>query len=159
MQVEEWRPVPGYPGYHVSSLGRVRSSRKILKVLDCGHGYMSVHLGRHNKRYVHRLVAETFLVNPDNLPIVNHLNSDRRDNRASNLEWCTYQQNSDHASRSGRFPVGDRHHGSRLSREQVREIRGLCLAGVTKTEVGRRFGISDTSVSNILTGRTYRHVD
>lgn len=111
---EEWRPVVGFEGlYEVSNLGRVKSLKreftdsmgrhiirpfKILKILiqsQTGYPYLTLH--KNKKQYhpnIHRLVAEAFLPNPDNLPCVNHKDEDRTNSILSNLEWCTYGYNN-----------------------------------------------------------------
>lgn len=108
MTEEIWRPVVGYEGlYEVSSYGRVRSldrydSRnrfrkgRILKLSDNGRGYLIVGLHSNNKVknfLVHRLVAEAFLPNPENLTEVNHKDEDKSNNCVDNLEWCNRNYN------------------------------------------------------------------
>ena len=111
MKQEIWKPIKGYEGsYEVSNLGNVRSLArvitymqdgkprtrqihpKLLKPIKVTNGYLHVNLKGVNlpNRYfsVHRLVATAFIQNPDNLPQVNHINENREDNRANNLEWC-----------------------------------------------------------------------
>ena len=96
------RRVDDYPGYEVSSMGRVRNIRTgyILKTYDDGRGYLRVKLHRGNCR-VHILVAKAFVPNPDNKPIVNHKRGKRDDPRASQLEWVTQSENVQHAWDSG----------------------------------------------------------
>ena len=101
---EIWKPIKGYEGlYEVSNLGRVRSlvnnkgqyREKILKH-NIRNGYPSVTLCKNKKLKsftIHRLVAEAFLPNPDNLPCVNHKDENRLNNFVNNLEWCTYSYN------------------------------------------------------------------
>ena len=115
---EEWRKLVNYPGYSVSSLGRVRSDphkvwngngwyttkEKILKPNILAKGYLQVELrnapNRH-PRQVHRLVAEAFISNPNNFPQVNHKNGIKNDNRVENLEWCDNSMNQIHAYAMG----------------------------------------------------------
>lgn len=115
---EIWKDIKGYEGlYQVSNTGKVRSldrtvigknnSKRLiygkeLSKTDNGRGYDKVALqndGRNTRKIckVHRLVAETFIPNPENKPEVNHINCNKKDNRVSNLEWSTSSENSKHA--------------------------------------------------------------
>ena len=108
---EIWRDVEGYNGvYQVSNLGRVKSfnkskNGKILKLQKEVKGYLVIRLYRsptdwwHAK--AHRLVALTFIPNPDNKPQINHINCIKSDNRVENLEWCTNGENQKHAFKNG----------------------------------------------------------
>ena len=100
MQNEIWKDIPGYVGlYQVSNTGRVKSFKnqyghgvRILKGEKTQSGYIQVSLNK--KRYkIHRLVAMSFIPNPDGLPQINHKNEIKTDNRAENLEWCTAKYN------------------------------------------------------------------
>ena len=123
---EIWKDINGYEGkYQVSSLGRVRSVPReweqanrhgtlsryridgcIIKPIF-RRGYLSVGLRtdpKHLKRFqVHRLVAQTFVPNPDNMPQVNHKDEDKTNNRADNLEWCTARYNANYGTRPNRI--------------------------------------------------------
>lgn len=108
---EIWKTIDGYPDYMISSMGRVKSlDREILnrwgngyrlikgKILKGGkhRGYLYVSLSRNGKCKtftVHKLVAQHFIPNPNNLSEIDHINTDRTDNRVENLRWCTHKEN------------------------------------------------------------------
>ena len=96
---EIWRDVVGYEGlYQVSNLGNVYSvrSKKILKPVTLKIGYSTVVFPNKTRVYIHRLVAQAFISNPENKREVNHKNGIRNDNRVDNLEWVTPSENIRH---------------------------------------------------------------
>lgn len=106
---EIWKDIQGYEGfYQVSNTGKVKSFRQstnfhnqsshLLKPTIANNGYCQVTLYKENKSRhkftVHRLVAEAFIPNPDNLPCINHIDENKLNNNINNLEWCTYSYNN-----------------------------------------------------------------
>lgn len=103
MEEEVWKDIAGYEGkYKVSNYGNIYSvkSNRTLLPLRTLNGYLSIMFGR--KTYsIHRIVATTFLPNPNNYKCVNHKNGNKTDNRVENLEWCNHTMNLIHAYRNG----------------------------------------------------------
>lgn len=97
---ENWKDIEGYEGlYAVSNLGNVKNTMKnqVLKLETVRRGYKAVYLQKNGHRkhcYVHILVANAFVPNPENCPLVNHKDENPANNSAENLEWCTYQYNN-----------------------------------------------------------------
>lgn len=112
---EIWKEIPGFNGhYRVSNSGKVMSTycsaddkTRLLKPAICGSSYLKVSLYKGYKQarscMIHRLVAEAFVPNPNNYPCVNHKNEDKEDNRAENLEWCTYSYNNTYNNKQKRI--------------------------------------------------------
>ena len=121
MKKEYWKPVVGYEGlYEVSNWGRVKSLKRLvksprgyrtvcertLKPTKDSHGYLCVSLYKEGEMKfvkIHRLVAEAFLNNPDNLPQINHKDEDKTNNHVNNLEWCDAQYNCNYGTRTERL--------------------------------------------------------
>lgn len=105
----KWKEVEGTDGlYLVSEEGKVFSVRnnRVLKNQRLSTGYWRIELninGKYQRRFIHRLVAEAFLPNPDNLPCVNHKDENPSNNHVSNLEWCTHKYNTNYGTRIERI--------------------------------------------------------
>lgn len=114
---EIWKDVAGWEGiYQVSSFGRIRrlttrggrplTEPRILKEKHDGHGYPQITLSKGKSikyKHIHRLVAESFIPNPNNLREVNHKDENKKNNRVENLEWCTHQYNNVYGTKLIRY--------------------------------------------------------
>ena len=108
MENEIWKPIEGTDGkYEVSNFGRVRTNGKrpgllTLTKQPSGYRYAMIEIdGKPCNRRVHRLVAQHFLPNPDNMKEVNHKDGNKDNNHVSNLEWCTRSHNVKHSFDTG----------------------------------------------------------
>lgn len=178
MAQEVWRDVVGYEGlYEVSNLGNVRGvarthlrydrhgnayevhvpARYLVKK-DNSNGYYRVSLSRDNRvrRFlVHRLVAMAFVENPDNLPVIDHIDGDRHNNDASNLRWCTQGDNLHYSYQNGRETVFTRayvrKHQARATSRPVIRSDGEEFPSVVAAS--RALGLSESAVSQVVNGR------
>lgn len=119
---EEWRDIPELEGlYQASNLGRIKSVKRIAKkeyrnnrivkekIMNGSKnedGYLKVHITNKEKNinkvlFIHRLIAKTFISNPNNLPQINHKDGNKLNNCITNLEWCTNLYNQQHAWKNG----------------------------------------------------------
>lgn len=155
----DWRGYPSDPDIIVSDDGRIISYKsgkyKELKQNDNGLGYLRVGVGHGNPKYVHRIVAETFLDNPDptNNTQVNHKDGNKHNNCADNLEWCTQSENERHVFRLGlKVPTpgkrvrivetGETFESEAACARSINGIQGniwKCLAGERRTHRGYHF--------------------
>ncbi|WP_391558980.1 NUMOD4 domain-containing protein [Robertmurraya sp.] len=178
-EIEIWKDIEGYPGYQVSNMGCVKSLVKayrrqeiILKGSPNTTGYILVQLypepRKRKSLLVHRLVMMTFQPNPAMEQLeVNHKDLDTTNNKMSNLEWVTEKENKAHYVASDKFktviikvPKGEDQHLSKLTEEQVLEIRDIYptieYGGIKK--VIASYGISRSAFEDIVKGRTWKHL-
>ena len=103
MGIEKWKDIPNFNGlYQVSNNGNIKRAKDeyIFKKNKNSRGYRIITLTKDKKEYslsVHRLVAEAFIPNPNNLPQINHKDGNKLNNKIENLEWCTQSENMKHA--------------------------------------------------------------
>lgn len=165
--------------YEVSNLGRVRSidrkvnSRngkrlvkgKILKQQVDKYGYMRVHCYMNNKSkqyQVHRLVALSFISNPDNKPQVNHKDGNKQNNRVDNLEWSTNKENVKHAFSIGLKEgiKGEENVNAKLTENDVVDIYNLYKTNkYSMKDLADKFNTSETNVYDIVNRKRWKHLN
>lgn len=174
---EIWKPVVGFEGYYeVSNLGRVRSVDRIItystgvktpykgKVISSivTQAYLQVNLQVNQRRkmaYVHRLVAEAFIPNPDSKKHVDHINGDKLDNRVENLRWATPRENQYN-------PVTVRRHREMMAKRVCKSIKrvyqydldmNLINTFSSIADAGRQTGINTSSIVGCCRNRQYKN--
>ena len=146
MDEEQWSDWPRDPRIKVSNKGNVVSCKRgagyPLKVSYSNRGYQMVAAGHNGlPQYIHRLVADTWIPNPNQHKEINHINGDKDDNRVENLEWVTHSQNVRHAYRTG------------LNETTPVRIVETGEVFESQTECARRIGCHRSAISNCLAGR------
>ena len=149
------KDIIGFEGkYTISSIGEIFSikSNKLLKNSTCNQGYPMAKLfisydritKKREYKYVrvHRLVATHYLPNPDELPMVNHLNGNKLDNSVANLEWCTARQNVHHAIATGLVIPKPK----LLSAKQLATCRSNYIKGIPIKDMAKKYGISRLTI-------------
>lgn len=173
--MEVWKDIKNYEGiYQVSNKGQVRSLNrkekcnlndkffirkgKILNQTPNTNGYLRVFLSKNNKvitRYVHRLVAQTFLKQTSDKNHVNHLNGIKEDNSVSNLEWCTQLENNKHGFSTGLLKHGAQSNLSVLNKKEVFEIIDLSKEGHKIKNIAKKYGVHPCTITRILRGKSW----
>ena len=147
--------------YEVTKQGFIISyhhrTPKIMKPFEDRDGYLRIGLKlgeNYKKYYVHRLVAETYIPNPENKSEVNHINGNKKDNRVENLEWVTRSENAQKAYDNGQqIALGK----PKLTKEQVLEIREN-KANLNREQLAKKYNVSCGCIQHIRRGRTWKDV-
>lgn len=165
LTLHEVRPVFGCPGYFVSRVGEVFSVKqrtvRLLKLRVQWDGHLRANItvgGRKKGAYVHRLVLESFCGPLSPGLVTRHKDGNPANNDLGNLESGTVSENCLDRRRHGTTPNGERHHLSKLNTVKVVEIRRGFAAGVSDSELGRRFGVHAKTIHDIRIGKTWHHV-
>lgn len=176
---EIFESIKGYEGmYEISNFGRVKSLQKttkfglrfktypekILLPQNNNNGYLKVILGGKNK-YIHRLVAEAFIPNPENKPQVNHKDGNKKNNHVDNLEWATSKEDSDHKHSMGLVDYsklsrkGITNGNSKLTNEDVKRIREVYLARkYSRRKLAKEYSVSVNTIDKILDRTLWKHL-
>ena len=161
---EEWKQIDGYEGkYEVSNLGRIKSfaqnkNGKIKNGYLDAKGYLSIHLYKgpcQGKRFkIHRLVAETFIPNPNGYPQINHKDENKTNNCVNNLEWCDNTYNARYGTKAKR--AGLKNRCCKTTSEEIYSIdaNGNIVHYGSIGEAERITGSSHCNIVRTLKGKT-----
>lgn len=171
---EEWKDIPDFEGYQVSSFGRVRGIDRLrkgktgfrltrgqeMKQVINKKGYPEVRLRKQgcHTRLVHKLVASAFLIKPEDCTQINHVNGIKTDNRVVNLQWVTQSENQLHAYKLGLQPSrsGERNGRATLTDKKVTDLKELYNSGKPIKEVAEIMNINLHTARQIIAGRTWK---
>ena len=158
---EIWMPINGYEGlYEVSNFGRIKSLRKnIILSLNNNGEYSRVNLSKDTKqknKLVHILVAEAFISNPENKKFINHKKGNKKDNRATELEWMTQVENNKHSYDTGlaRVNRGESNGSSKLTEKDVIKIRELHFK-LSSRKIGEIFNVCHSTILDVINNKTW----
>jgi len=192
---ETWKNVPGYGGvYQASSLGTLRTHNwknkgvtRIMLPAQDANGYLRTVLvnpltGKYKTIKVHRIVALTWIGNPENKPEINHKNGIKNDNCIENLEWCTHRENFDHSVVNGLQPglfkegalnryaiavlegrcekvEGSKVGTSKLTETQVIEIRNKFKPRIhTREMLAQEYGVKASCIKDVICRKSWKHI-
>lgn len=163
--IEAWI-VPGYPAYAVTACGRIYSQNKKgkcsgvfreLKPSTDKKGYLGLTLctgNKHKKIRVHKIVALTFLENPDNLPCVRHKDGNKLNNHKDNLAWGSYLENEQDKKNHGTYEA--RRNG-KLNLHQRNEIREKLLNGESQKSLAAAYNVTRPTITRLANGKTWEN--
>src|SRR4029077_1427245 len=162
---EQWRRVPNYDRYEVSSFGRVRNfwTGRVLKPGQQRHGYFAVRLARNNTTGpsipIHRLVAKVFLGPIPNGKEVHHIDHNKQNNLVSNLRYVTHQENVRSCWENGRLSKkGSENSFSKLNESQVKEILTVKKFHGRNRQLAIKYCVDECTILDINKGRTWTHI-
>lgn len=182
--LEIWKDVKDYEGlYQVSNLGNVKSLDRIVEtknrknylrkgkvqkksVNSFGYETVGFTVDSKTKIYrVHRLVALSFIENPENKPQINHIDGNKTNNNVNNLEWCTSSENQIHSVSTGlsnpSYPVlkGSKNGRSLLKEEQVVEIRNKYIPyKYSAKKLALEYNVSESCITHILNNTSWKNI-
>ena len=162
---EEWKEIDDFPGYQVSNLGKIKGPRKDELTPSYNKGrvrYPKVTLsksGKHTDKRINRLVATAFIPNPNNKPLVMHLDNNPKNNRVDNLAWGDYSENLKHCWDCSRRPLtlNDDKREMAYAKRRTAVIAINCVTGskeefISQHEASRALGVSQQHIWGVLNG-------
>lgn len=162
--MEHWKDIRGYKGlYKISDMGNVKTHYKktrLLKKSTSRTGKLYVKLSKKGKtktKYIHILVLETFVGKSEGR-IACHNNMDRTDNRLDNLRWDTKANAVIDQIKRNLHKCGPKANKAKLTVMDVKGIKSLLRANMRQCEIAREYGVNQSSISDIATGKTWKHL-
>ncbi len=176
---EVWKDVIGYEGYYkISNFGRIMTVRRIANITKFGkattmiinqrlgaitinkQGYPCAILtinGNTKRCLIHRVLAQAFIPNPENKPLVNHIDGNKRNNNYKNLEWCTASENTIHALKTGLLKIRyGKSAGGYFTFEEAEEIRKFReKTGFSHKKIAQIYETTRSVITNILLNKNY----
>lgn len=168
--MEEWKNIPGYPGYQASNLGNIRSfwfygntntlsetPHLMHPSSEPKHGYLIVNMknaeGKRGTRLIHRLVLMAFRGNSKQYAL--HKNDNPKDNTIDNLYWGSQKQNVDDQKRNGKFLYGEKCPWSKLTKKDIIDIKEYSRTGFTHSELAKAYEVSRSLITMIINNKRW----
>lgn len=160
------KQINNFPDYFIDENFEVWSikNNKIKKKIPYQHkqGYLKHDFWKNGKRYkiyIHRIIAELFIPNPENLPYVRHLDDNPLNNSIENLAWGTNKDNVDDKIKNGNQLKGEEIVSSKLTKQQITEIREKYVPWkCTQEQLGKEYGVHASTISNIINNKQWNHI-
>jgi hypothetical protein len=158
--MEEFRDIKDFENYQVSNLGRIYSKNKraCIKVKRlAGRGYYQIRLykdGKYFYKNLHRIIAETFIPNPNNYRTVNHINGNKLDNRVSNLEWADDCRQQHHACLLGLKPTTK----YILTEKDIIDVYEMYSKGTSVKEIAELYDTRSHQIYKLVKGQRHQRL-
>ncbi len=159
---ENWKKISDFPKYEISDLGNARNAatKQLLSQRESNNGYMRFNVRSGNRTYenpitimTHKTVCKEFVANPFNKPYVNHIDGDKHNNKAINLEWCTAKENTEHSYKTGlQKPLYGQDNKRSKPIEQLKDGTVINVFWGTR-EASRQTGIHYRDIMNNCKGK------
>lgn len=167
-KIEKW--VECFKNYEVSNLGRVRRSSpgrrtfkgRVLSPIAMSIGYFSVKPvieGKNRQCYIHDLVAQAFIGPKPDGSSVNHIDGNKKNNNASNLEYTSHAENMSHAGSHGLMARGEDHPASKMTNQSVKQLRSDRISGMSFLKLSAKYGIAIMTAHSIVNRKYWSHVE
>lgn len=140
--------------YEITTDGKVFNKKwgRYVKPQPNGMGYLRVCIGG-KLMFVHRLVAEKYIPNPEGKKQINHIDGNPKNNRVENLEWVTQEENMAHAVKNGLQPIHEKHPMAKLNWDKVNYIR--THPEMTRNQLAEKFNVTPSTISSIRNRKTW----